>query len=487
MSKPRRPTSLRNVLFYGGTLVSALSVGVFAAVMVMFTHSQVHRQTDDLLLQLAAVEAEDLKTSEKATLKDIAVVLTAGQDQVARRYALILDERCQLLLASVGMANSTLKPEWCSGLSTLGEYRQLGEITNPTGETGQPSEIRAILYVAETSQKERRILFIGIDDELVDFATWQAIRTAPPLAVLVIIIIGVALGFLGNRLNQALSRLNNACQRVGVGQALPAPNEAAAIFEVPQNAPSEIQNLSQTLQGLVRRLAGLLETQERFLAEAAHELRTPLTALQGELELALRRERSAEDYKKALADAFTDAKRLSALSEGLLDAARARTVAIEARPTSLKKLAEESLRRFQRQLETANIAVSIEAQEGDPFLAQAHELSTSRVLDNLLRNALLHAKPTKIVIRIQHQNESEGGIELCVEDNGPGIPAELREHLFTPFQRASQAKGHGLGLYLAKLLMQRQGGDLLCPESITGATFCLRFRASEPHREMKKN
>jgi signal transduction histidine kinase len=478
--KPPRAPSLRSILLYGGLLVASLSVGIFTASMIAFTHIQVHKQTDALLLQLAAAEAQDLSTlANPPPIRDIAVVLSASQGEVARRYALILDSECNVLMTSSGLEQSVVPKAWCAGLTQPGQYRYLEEIPPPSAGVSLPKEMRAVVFAAKNVTGETRYIFIGIDDDIVDKSTWQAMKIAPPLGLLVVLAIGVVLAFFVRRLNAALSQLSNACVELGEKQTILPIEQSVEKFQVPDNTPAEIQALSQTLQLLLRRLGALLETQERFLAEAAHELRTPLTALQGELELALRRERSPENYKKALTDALTDAKRLSSLSEALLDAARARTVAVEAKATSLRTQLNESLRRFSRQIESAGITVNIQGDLRDLYLAKAHDLSTSRVFDNLLRNALIHAKPTRFDLTFVRKEEAGlRYIELNIQDDGPGITDELREHLFSPFQRSSQAKGHGLGLYLTQLLMQRQQGQITCPSTPRGALFCLRFLAA---------
>jgi signal transduction histidine kinase len=485
MSAKARPSlarapSLRSILLYGGLLVATLSVSIFTASMIAFTHIQVHKQTDALLLQLAAAEAQDLSTLEKPPpIRDIAVVLSASQNEVARRYALILDKECNVLTASSGLEKSVIPKSWCTGLEKPGEYRYLQEIPPPSTGSSLPKEMRAVVFSARSFTGDERYVFIAIDDDLVDQATWQAAKFAPPLGLLVIAAIGGVLAFFVRRLNAALSQLSKACVELGEKQTILPIEQSVEKFNVPENTPAELQSLSQTLQILIRRLGALLETQERFLAEAAHELRTPLTALQGELELALRRERSPDDYKKSLGDALTDAKRLGSLSEALLDSARARTVAVESKATSLRAQLDESLRRFERQLESKSIKVEIKGDPTDEYLAQAHALSTSRVFDNLFKNSLIHADPTHFEITFTRKEEAGNRyIELSIQDDGPGIPEELREHLFSPFQRASQAKGHGLGLYLTQLLMQRQSGQITCPKTPRGALFCLRFIAA---------
>jgi signal transduction histidine kinase len=479
MSKGRPSLSLRSILLYGGLLVATLSVGIFTASMIAFTHIQVHRQTDALLLQLAASEAQDISSfPNPPPIRDIAVVLSASQNDVARRYALILDKDCRVLMASAGLEKSEIPVSWCEGLSEPGQYHYLAEIPPPSAGSALPRELRAVVFSTTNYAGEPRLIFIGIDDDLVDDSTWQAMKIAPPLALMVILAIGGVLAVFARRLSRDLARLSQACVQLGEKQTILPIEESIGKFNVPENAPTEIQSLSQTLQLLIRRLGNLLETQEKFLAEAAHELRTPLTALQGELELALRRERTGEEYKRALSDAMTDAKRLGSLSEALLDAARARTVAVESKAISLKKQLQESLRRFSRQLESANIKIEIKANESDEYLAKAHELSTSRVFDNLLKNALIHANPSRFTITFSRITEPEAKyIEVSIQDDGPGIPEELRGHLFSPFQRASQAKGHGLGLYLTQLLMQRQQGNISAPQTSQGALFCLRFVA----------
>ncbi|MBT9560790.1 MAG: hypothetical protein IV100_32500 [Myxococcales bacterium] len=112
------------------------------------------------------------------------------------------------------------------------------------------------------------------------------------------------------------------------------------------DAPEELGTLARTLSALLERVNGLLQSQARFVAEAAHELRTPVTALQGELEVTLRRPRSADEYREAIEEALADTRRLVGLTEQLLTAARAHTEPLVVAPIPLRAALDESLARF---------------------------------------------------------------------------------------------------------------------------------------------
>lgn len=471
--QPRRSSLGRN-LAIGSALLSALAVGLFGAIMVSLTHQQVHRQADALLAQLATNEMTRIirEYSRGIHLHDSALVLSASQAEVARRYAVAVNERCEVLAANPPIADARLRGEWCKHLEP--DTARSLDVYDVA-----PIPLRGSLVSKRAPDGQLVTVLVGIDDEVINSSTWQAFETALPMGLLIIFLFGGLAALLGVRLGGDLARLSAACQRLEEEGELADPRAAAENFTVSAQAPREIDALAQTMRDLITRLGGLLETQERFIAEAAHELRTPLTALQGELELALRRERSGDEYRQALTNALSDARRLIGLSELLLDATRAKTAPLEVEPASLPDLVEGCIGRTRRELASRGISLHAEANVPEAVV-RAHTLSASRVIENLLENASRHGKPTNVWVRLERPADAPGFWDLWVEDDGVGIPEGLAEHLFAPFQRASQAHGHGLGLYLSRGLMNRQGGDVTLhrPQApATGARFRVRFAA----------
>ena len=218
----------------------------------------------------------------------------------------------------------------------------------------------------------------------------------------------------------------------------------------------EISRLAETLNEMLDRLHASLEHERRFVADASHELRTPLALLRTELELALRRPRSAAELEEALRSAAEETERLTRLAEDLLLIARGDRASLPLRRECVA--ADDILAvvagRFARRAETTGTTIRIEpsdlAVDADPErLAQA--------TGNLVDNALTYGGRT-IVLRAQLHG---GRVELHVLDDGPGFPEEFLGRAFDRFSRADDARGGGgagLGLSIVALIGAAHGG-----------------------------
>ncbi|MDB4937944.1 MAG: putative two-component sensor kinase [Labilithrix sp.] len=240
----------------------------------------------------------------------------------------------------------------------------------------------------------------------------------------------------------------------------------------------EVVQLARDVDEMVRRLAILVEGQQRFVAHAAHELRSPLTSLYGELQLALRRSRTADEYKAAIEEALDSAKRLKALAEDLLALARigADRDAPQT-PVALDEVAKSAAAWVAQEAARRNIDLAIEA-DGSSVLGHANDLE--RLLRNLLDNAVRHS-PDGGHVRVEAHSEGET-VHVTVVDDGPGVPIEDRERVFDPFFRAASERrregGSGLGLAIVREIARGHGGDVSVEDGPGGRG--ARFRATLP-------
>lgn len=240
----------------------------------------------------------------------------------------------------------------------------------------------------------------------------------------------------------------------------------------------EVVQLAHDVDEMVRRLATLVESQQRFVAHAAHELRSPLTALYGELQLALRRSRSADEYRTAIEEALDSARRLKALAEDLLALARIGSVHESPHtPVALDEVAKNAAIWVSREAARRNVELTIDA-DGSTVLGRAFDLE--RLLRNLLDNAVRHCADGGHV-RLEAASQGDT-VHLTVVDDGPGIPLEDRERVFEPFFRAAaelrRDEGSGLGLAIVREIARGHGGDVSVEEGPDGKG--ARFRATLP-------
>ena len=248
----------------------------------------------------------------------------------------------------------------------------------------------------------------------------------------------------------------------------------------------EVGRLAATLNQMLaelhvgyRQVAQALQTQRRFVADASHELRTPLTTVRGNLDLLGREPPIAPDDRRAvLRDTVDEAERMMRLVNDLLALARADAgwrPALAALP--LAPLAEEVRRQGLLLDHGRPVAVAIE-----PGLAAVgHRDLLKQVLLILVDNALKHTPPgTPVSVTARREGDEAA---IVVRDEGPGIDPALLPHIFERFFRADAARsegGAGLGLSIARALLEAQGGTIVAESRPgQGSSFTVRLPAAQ--------
>jgi two-component system heavy metal sensor histidine kinase CusS len=236
----------------------------------------------------------------------------------------------------------------------------------------------------------------------------------------------------------------------------------------------EWDELAEVTNELLRAQSDAAAQAKAFSANAAHELRTPLTAMLGEVQVALRRERSPAEYRAALAVVEEEARRLAQLVEMLL--ALARTDAGTLDPASIRfDLARAARLAVDRAIVVHPGADRRIAVRAVPAQALGDPLLTGRVLDNLLDNALRHGG-REIEIGLA---TGPGVARITVSDDGPGIAPDTRVRIFERFSRDGAAgTGFGLGLAIARGLAEAQGGRLWLEEGSPRTRFVLELSSA---------
>ncbi len=268
-----------------------------------------------------------------------------------------------------------------------------------------------------------------------------------------------------------LRRMAREAGRISPGDLsvrLPAPGSAR-----------EYAQLGNALNAMVERLADGLERERRFSSTAAHELRTPLAQLKTVVEVALRRDRDAAEYRDALADVRADVERLEKLVDGLLRITRnLRPEGMRGAPVRVDALVGRAVR------SAGAAGTDLSGLGGGAAVVGDEELLAS-ALANVLENARRHAPGTRPEIRAHREGSR---VVLDVTDGGPGVPPEARERIFEPLTRLDAARtvgdradGFGLGLAVARSTARAFGGDLVCtarPDGEPGARFRFELAAA---------
>jgi signal transduction histidine kinase len=222
-------------------------------------------------------------------------------------------------------------------------------------------------------------------------------------------------------------------------------------------AEDELRRLAETLNGMLDRLEAGGARQRAFVADAAHELRSPLASLRATLEVALAYPEPAQ-VETTLRTALDEVLRMGRLVEDLLLLARGGP-ARPARPTELAAVVRE-------------VAAGCEV-DAPPVGVRAAEVladpdALGRVVRNLVDNARRHAR-SRVVVTVLPGDP----VELLVDDDGAGIPAEERERVFDRFHRLDGPRsrdtgGSGLGLAIVRELVTTLGGTVAAEASPSG-------------------
>ena len=240
----------------------------------------------------------------------------------------------------------------------------------------------------------------------------------------------------------------------------------------------EMERLALTLNGMLARLEAAFTQTRRFAADAAHELRTPLAALRGGIEVALRAERTPEEYRRVLASSLEEVERLIRLAEDLLLLSRSSAGPDVTRaPVDLEPLLLDVFDVGARLGQGAGVSVRTDAMASATVRGDATALR--RALLNLIENAIKYTPPGgKVELGL---TTGDGLAVITVSDTGIGLDPADADRIFEPFVRLDAARardtgGAGLGLAIARSIAVAHGGTLTV-ESRPGAgsRFVLRL------------
>jgi heavy metal sensor kinase len=268
-----------------------------------------------------------------------------------------------------------------------------------------------------------------------------------------------------------MSDAARAMDATDLGRRLPDPGTA-----------DELATLQRAFNGLLDRVQEAFERQRRFTGDASHQLRTPLTVMLGQLEVSLRRDRPAEEYRRVLALIEDQAGRLRRIVEALLFLARADAdadlAALEL--VDLNAWLDQHLQGWSGHARAGDLQRF--GATADPIAVRVQSLLLGQLLDNLLENAFKYSLPgTPVMVALRHDATSA---VLEVQDAGPGIAADELPHIFEPFYRGASARhqpggGVGLGLAVARRIATALGGTLRVDSAPgRGSRFTLRLPAA---------
>ncbi len=301
-----------------------------------------------------------------------------------------------------------------------------------------PHPVRATLLVVSDNISGNGLFF--------DLRTWVL---GGSVAIIVSVLFWLPLV---RGITSSLSRMTRATEKIAEGNF----NVRTQV-----NRRDELGSLSEAIDRMALRLAGFVGGQKRFLGDIAHELCSPIARLQ--FALGILEQQADEAQKSRLGDLREEVEQMSSLVNELLSFSKASMgeQVIQMKTILLHEVVTKAVAR-----ESANHPnLKIRADVPETIHAKGDFDLLLRAVGNIIRNSIRHAgDPGEITLTA---TKSGGGIQLAIEDCGPGIPEDSLDKVFDPFYRVDASRdretgGVGLGLSIVKTCVESCGGKVRC-------------------------
>ena len=478
---PRWPSSLRSRLTLWYTAILGLPLIAFAVVCYVNIQRTLERRTDAFIGDALTAFSRELIAERRASLSvvdamrsavtevrfnDLRIAILDGGGRIVamneisaedaiveRRPSSDIEQR----MLKVLRAHDLTKELALTVATEVGEFRLVSRPLAIGGEQFRLTGAYALTDIDEVLTRVREMFLVAI-----------------PLLLLC----GATGGYLLAR--RSLAPVLSMAARA-------AEISASNMHErLPVGGGDELVGLARVVNGLLDRLEESFTQQRRFVTDASHELRTPTSVVRTETDITLSREhRTESEYRASITIIQDAARRLTRIVDDLFLLARADSGHLAPRRAALylEDLVHDATRAVRSVASQRGVQVELRDVVEAPFQGDADLLG--RLVLNLLDNAIKHSPPQGSVdVSLSRR---DGHYEIRVTDSGPGIPAEAHERVFERFFRVDSARtraennstsGAGLGLSIARRIVEMHGGSIAVAESRPGHTeFLVRLPA----------
>jgi signal transduction histidine kinase len=411
-----------------------------------------------LLRGFATSRLHAIDASSRSSADDVAGLVAAGAvpptlPVQAGQNAQVLDATGSVLAVSPGTSHTLpLVP-----ISTAASIARGGPESLSIDQVAATG-INRVFVRAVTAHDGVRYVVVteSLQDER---ATLHSLaRFVAVAAPFLLLVVGTTLWLLLGRALGTVSSLRRGAEEItdpGGGLRLPLPG-----------SHDEVRALAETLNAMLDRLDAAAARERQFVADVAHELRSPLAAMHTQLEVAAAHP-DPLTQKELLAGSLEDTERLAALVDDLLVLARM----------------ESESRASQEPVDLAQFAG---LPDGHPAVVLGDRAALIRAIDNLVANANRHARSQ---VEVTVESAPGDTIEVHVDDDGPGVPADQQSRIFERFVRLDDARarddgGSGLGLAIVRATAHAHGGTIRVePSHLGGARFVLALPRTQAGEE----
>lgn len=472
------------LIYVAAPLISALAI--FGYISISAIEKQVEKQMQkDLELLARAVQLPLSYSLEKKRMGSVRQSLESVFS-IGRVYSAYVYDKDGKVLFTLGLADPEPESDRLTALAADGESR---------GEYGNVADRRVYSYFAPLTDTGGRINGLlqltrkesEFSDQL--HAVWT--KGTLSLAALLVILSTIVLYGHHRALGMHLGRLTDSMKKIASGErrhrfSSNGPREIVELGETFNYMLDSIEDAEEALKEQRRSKARLekqlrqaekLASLGRMAAGTAHELGAPLSVINGRAQRTLRNEDLPDDQRQALTAIREEVDRMEHIIKQLLDFSRStplrRTFADPAR------VVETVVSAIKEEAAAAKTTIQIKGVETSALISM-DPLRIQQALINLLRNAVQSRLGGNV--RLSWKCD-RSGIVFDVDDDGPGVPVEIRSTIIEPFYTTKSAgEGTGLGLAVAHAVAEEHGGSIEIGDSDMGGAF-FRLRIRQPSSE----
>jgi signal transduction histidine kinase len=320
----------------------------------------------------------------------------------------------------------------------------------------QNKKVVGLMYTDEELKKD--YLILAQAEDTYGEQKLERIKDAMTIGLVSSIFLTIILGFVfaGQSL-KPISRINQEVSKITARDLTKKLSTG--------NNKDEIAQLARNFNEMLSRIEKSFELQKSFVSNASHELRTPLAAIKSEIQVALEKDRTPEEYKEILKSLNIDNQRLIQLINGLLQLAKSEKgdKSLQMAPIRIDEVLFEVQDELQHQHHNYRISIDFEEipDDDESVTINGNKSLLRTLFNNLIDNACKYSENKMAVINIRFNNSN---CIINVSDTGIGISKGDQEKVFEPFFRtknASNYKGYGIGLSICKRIVDIHGGRII--------------------------
>ncbi len=275
------------------------------------------------------------------------------------------------------------------------------------------------------------------------------------IAPITILLVGIGSVRIARRALKPLERMAQDIDRIDVGSQMMK-------LQVPRTN-DEIEKVAESFNALMDRVSKLIDAQRNFVMDASHELKTPLTVIQAEIEMLQMKPNLTSEEKENLRHLVDEVEYASKLAVDLTYLSRLESSVITFAPIDLHPVITEVVAHHNPVARRKRVALNVDVQP-ECFVGGDVDLM-KRALSNVIENAIKYSKRGDKVLVTGRAWPDRTRFEITVEDSGPGISEDELPRVFDRFYRTKSArgggeKGSGLGLSIARRIVEQHNGDI---------------------------